>query len=49
MVHSYILLNLFVLDKSFEMLDIIPNWKSNILCYNHAKTWPKKLVLSNEI
>jgi hypothetical protein len=49
MVHCYILLNLLVLDKSFETLDIVPNCKSNILCYEHAEAWPKKLVLSNEI
>jgi hypothetical protein len=49
MVHYHILLNLLVLDKFFETLDIIPNYKSNILCYDHVEACLKKLVLSDEI
>jgi hypothetical protein len=49
MIHYHILLNLLVLDKSFETLDIIPNCRSNILCYDHAKACSKKLVLFDEI
>jgi hypothetical protein len=49
MIHYHILLNFLVLDKSFEALDIIPNCRNNILCYDHAEAWLKKLVLSDDI